>query len=163
MSPVKANNRGFTLIELMVVIAIISLLVALALPSYIDFTVRSKVAEGIHLTAAAKFAVEESCQVDSSVNIQTQSGYSFSQSSYVESVQIQGNCSNILIIVQTRNTGAQGDPIILLSKATSPGLINFLGAIGIPVGVAPSWACFVGGSSRGYAPSNCRWQPQLTT
>ncbi|MBF0460950.1 MAG: pilin [Magnetococcales bacterium] len=54
------NQQGFTLIELMIVIAIIGILAAVALPAYKDYTVRAKVGEAISLTSGAKQAVAES-------------------------------------------------------------------------------------------------------
>ena len=48
------KNLGFTLIELMIVVAIIGILASIALPAYQDFTVRSRVSEGLNLVAAAK-------------------------------------------------------------------------------------------------------------
>lgn len=51
------NFKGFTLVELMVVLAIISILAMVALPAYLNYTTRSKVSEGIGMTAAAKSAV----------------------------------------------------------------------------------------------------------
>lgn len=53
-------QRGVTLIELMIVVVIVAILVALAVPAYQDYTIRSQVAEGMNLSAAAKTAVEES-------------------------------------------------------------------------------------------------------
>ena len=53
-------QKGFTLIELMIVVAIIGILAAIAIPAYQDYTIRAQVTEGLNLAAAAKAAVAES-------------------------------------------------------------------------------------------------------
>ncbi len=53
-------QKGFTLIELMIVVAIIGILAAIAIPAYQDYTIRAQVSEGMNLAAAAKAAVSES-------------------------------------------------------------------------------------------------------
>ncbi|MEM1262345.1 MAG: pilin [Pseudomonadota bacterium] len=55
----KKVQQGFTLIELMIVVAIIGILAAIAIPAYQDYTIRSQVSEGMSLSAAAKSAVAE--------------------------------------------------------------------------------------------------------
>ena len=52
-------QKGFTLIELMIVVAIIGILAAIAIPAYQDYTIRAQVTEGMNLAAAAKAAVAE--------------------------------------------------------------------------------------------------------
>jgi prepilin-type N-terminal cleavage/methylation domain len=55
----KKFQKGFTLIELMIVVAIIGILAAIAIPAYQDYTIRSQVTEGLNLAAEAKTAISE--------------------------------------------------------------------------------------------------------
>jgi type IV pilus assembly protein PilA len=61
----KRIQQGFTLIELMIVVAIIGILAAIALPAYQDYTVRSKVSEGVIAASAVKGMLSEAFQTDS--------------------------------------------------------------------------------------------------
>jgi len=86
----KKVQKGFTLIELMIVVAIIGILAAIAIPAYQDYTIRAKVTEGIGLADAAKTAVGEAYQSGDMAGVTALAGswVSSATTKYVSSVAI---------------------------------------------------------------------------
>ena len=101
----KNNQQGFTLIELMIVIAILGILIAIALPAYQDYTIRTKNTECLNVAAAAKLAVSETAQDRGSLGGVTEdnTGYSFAASDYCAEVKVEDGGS---ITMVTKSTGA---------------------------------------------------------
>jgi type IV pilus assembly protein PilA len=115
MQHTKKRSKGFTLIELMIVVAIIAVLLSLALPSYQDFSVRAKVGEGLSVASGAKVAVSIACQEDPSIVPTADSvGFHFTPSAYVNDVRISNNCAEPWIVIYTSNTGAATDVVLSL-------------------------------------------------
>jgi type IV pilus assembly protein PilA len=144
----KRVSKGFTLIELMIVIAIIAILLALAIPAYQDYTVRSKVGEGLSVAASAKLAAGETCQSEPDLTTLDNStvGYLFSASKYVSNVQVTGNCNNPVVTVTTTNTGAvaagASDPVLVITGNTGTGSVD--------------WDCQASSGESRHIPSTCR-------
>jgi len=144
----KRVSKGFTLIELMIVIAIVAILLALALPAYQDYTIRAKTTEGLSLGASPKLAVSETCQSDPNATPATDSGYTFTAGTdaddYVSTIVLGGTCLAPTVTITTMNTGAATQPVLLLTGAAVVGS----GQI--------EWDCTTTAGLPQHVPTSCR-------
>lgn len=134
------STQGFTLIELMIVIAILALLLAIAIPAYQDYSIRAKASEGIYAAAPVKERVTESF-VAGETPLPAEIDTSGLTSEYLASIQIANDGSG-RITVTTQNTGAATDPQFTLTPQT--------GTAGV------GWECAQTAGQGKHLPASCR-------
>ena len=140
------HAMGFTLIELMIVIAIIVIILTLGLPIYSNYTIRAKVGEALSIGTTAKTAIAELCKSVHSIESlnNARAGYSFEDLLYINSIDISGLCIAPLITITTQNTGATTDPVLLLTGEFNHDSDEF------------SWVCTTINGQNNLLPDSCR-------
>ena len=145
-------QKGFTLIELMIVVAIIGILAAVALPAYQDYTVRAKVTEGLTMAAAAKLAVAE--------NAANAAPYASGWTAPTGTVNVTSVAIDAVkgeITITYTAAVESGKKLILTPKsggtAFSGGTAS---ATSVPTGGSIEWDCKGGDLAQKYRPANCR-------
>jgi len=179
----KHLQQGFTLIELMIVVAIIGILAAIALPAYQDFTVRAKISEGLALVSPVKNAIAESWQHDGSLaNFSiVNTGINpagctasvilcFAPTKYVADIQVDPNVGEITITYDSAGSNGAVNGLSVLGAHNTLVFVPTIGGVALVANSKGSldWHCKSAGSSYGvgnkgslearYAPAQCRSQ-----
>jgi len=135
MNSHRRRTGGFTMIELMIVVAVVGILAAIAIPSYHSYTVRTKVTECLNMASPARIAVSETA-----AGMQP-AEFEFQPTRYCEDVLI---ADGGVIVMETQDTGAATSPILQL----------------VPVPVDASgqvrWDCELVAGRAAHVPSHCR-------
>ena len=142
----KRVQQGFTLIELMIVVAIIGILAAVALPAYQDYTVRAKVTEGLSLASAAKLAVAENAANGKAFA----NGWTAPATTASVGTLLIDAANGTITIPFTAAAG--NGTIFLVPQSGGAALVN--GAI--PAGGSITWTCNTGTLAQKFRPAACR-------
>lgn len=139
------NQKGFTLIELMIVVAIIAILAAIALPAYQDYTIRSRVSELAVMASSMKATVAE--------NIANNGGVLPANAcAGVGATAATTNMASITCAGATGAITATGD-----ATRTRGTILTYTPAVGaIDSAVGTTWVCAGSGSDPKYYPAECR-------
>lgn len=138
----KRVQQGFTLIELMIVVAIIGILAAIAIPAYQDYTKRAHVSEGLSLAAGAKTAVSEYYSTNNTWPAGNASaGLAASNTITGNAVTAVGVDASQITVVFNSKVDATSNTLILQADASGGAIV---------------WSCKGGTVDAKYRPSNCR-------
>jgi type IV pilus assembly protein PilA len=138
-------QKGFTLIELMIVVAIIGILASVAIPAYQDYIARAQVTEGVYLLQSGKTPLIE---------------YSVNNSIWPDTASdVMGTVSGkyVSTITITSGNGASGT-VVLTARLKDAGINTVItgGTIELETADGKAWSCTGGNISAKYRPSSCR-------
>lgn len=139
----KRQQQGFTLIELMIVVAIIGILAAIALPAYQDYTIRSKLSEAVALSGGNKVAVEEYYHINAALPTAAASiaGWDATMSgTHVSTVNVTLSASGAIqnTLATPLDTTAGADVIVLTPTAANGNVTWEITCTGIDTARCPA-------------------------
>ena len=153
MAPQRLGAFGFTLVELMIVLAIIGVVAAYAVPAYQDYLSRSRVGEGLSLAGTARLVVAENAASGTPFN----SGYMAPPAtSNIQSIEVNPDNGEITIAYSTRVAPAGSNTLTFVPSATDSAeapTARLPLTAGAALAGSLTWECFVAGKSASSLPA----------